>query len=71
MLVCTNYITKHTEVKFLEGAKTKNAFFFTHEEIFTRFCVPREPLNDKAQERLMKLKTFHESREEAHYQAQL
>jgi transposase InsO family protein len=42
ILVCTNYVTKWMEAKALRVATEQVVVGFLHEEIFTRFRIPRE-----------------------------
>ena len=41
ILVCTDYVTKWVESKYLFRATEKSMVEFIYEEIFTRFGVPR------------------------------
>ena len=42
ILVCTDYVTKSVEDKVIPRATEKVVVDFLHEDIFTRFGVPRE-----------------------------
>lgn len=42
ILVCTDYLTKWVEVRAMKNARDEKVAKFLHEEIFTRYGVPRE-----------------------------
>ena len=47
ILVCTDYVTKWVEAKYLFRATGESVVEFIYEEIFTRFGVPREIVIDQ------------------------
>ena len=47
ILVCTDYITKWVEAKVVPRAIEQVVANFLHEDIFTRFGVPREIVTDQ------------------------
>ena len=47
ILVCTVYVTKWVEAKAVQSATKQVVVDFHHEDIFTRFEVPREILTDQ------------------------
>ena len=55
ILVCMNYVTKWVEAKALFRALDKFVVEFIYEEIFTRFGVPREIVNDQGSQFTSKL----------------
>jgi hypothetical protein len=46
ILVCTDYVTKWVEAKALSAASEKSVVDFLFNDIFNRFCVPREIVTD-------------------------
>jgi hypothetical protein len=46
ILVCTDYVTKWVEEKYLPAASEQSVVYFLFNDIFTRFGVPREILTD-------------------------
>jgi transposase InsO family protein len=46
ILVCTDYVTKWVEAKYLYQASEKYVVDFLYEDIFTHFGVPREIVTD-------------------------
>lgn len=47
IIVCTDYVTKWVEAKAIPRATEQVVVDFLHEDIFTRFGVPREIVNDQ------------------------
>ena len=47
ILVCTDYVTKWVEAKDIPRVTEKVVVDFLHEDIFTRFGVPREIVTDQ------------------------
>ena len=47
ILVCTDYVTKWVEAKYLPAASEQSVVYFLFNDIFTRFGVPREILTDQ------------------------
>jgi hypothetical protein len=47
ILVCTDYVTKWVEEKALPVASEQTVVDFIFNDIFTRFCVPREIVTDQ------------------------
>ena len=47
ILVCTDYVTKWVEAKAIPRATEEVEVDFLHEDIFTRFGVPREIVTDE------------------------
>ena len=47
ILVCTDYVTKRVEEKYLPTVSEKSVVDFLFNDIFTRFCVPREIVIDQ------------------------
>ena len=46
ILVCTDYVTKWVEAKYVPRAIEQVVVDFLHEDIFTRFGIPREIVTD-------------------------
>jgi hypothetical protein len=47
ILVCINYLTKWIEVKAMKNAIEEKVAQFLHENIFSRFRIPREIVIDQ------------------------
>ena len=47
ILVCTNYVIKWVEDKYLYSSNEQSVVYFIFEEIFTHFSVPREIITKK------------------------
>jgi hypothetical protein len=47
ILVCTDYVTKWVEAKYLPAASEQSVVYFLFSDIFTTFGVPREILIDQ------------------------
>ena len=47
ILLCTDYVTKWEEAKAIPRATEQVVVDFLHEDIFTRFGIPREIVTDQ------------------------